>query len=150
MSTAPATAKTTAAKNTTPPPPDEWTQIPPAPKTPNFWQGHGHTLHYGSPGWDVHEGTHSSKDTLGDVLFHSRTAAEAKAWVVEQAPAKSAKPAAKAPAAKAEPAAKPAAPKPRAPRKAAAKAQPAARAEQPAELPDAESNAHVLDGVTTK
>lgn len=61
----------------------EWVAIPPAPKVPNFHQGYGYTLHYGSPGWDVHEGTHSTKDGLGDVLFHARKASEAKQWVVD-------------------------------------------------------------------
>lgn len=61
----------------------EWVAIPPAPKVPNFHQGYGYTLHYGSPGWDVHEGTHDTKDALGDVLFHARKAAEAKQWVVD-------------------------------------------------------------------
>jgi hypothetical protein len=132
MTTARAATKTT----TTPPPAAEWTQVPPAPKVPNFWQGHGYTLHYASPGWDVHEGTHDSKTTLGPVLFHARKAADAKEWAATQTPAK---PAAKAPAA-----AKAAA-KPR--KAAAAKATP----EPPkAEPPDAESNAHVLDGVTDK
>jgi hypothetical protein len=63
----------------------EWKQIPAKPKVPNFWQGGGYTLHYASPGWDVHEGTHDSKDTLGDVLFHARTAKDAKQWVVDNA-----------------------------------------------------------------
>lgn len=61
-----------------------WTAVPAAPKVPNFWQALGYTLHYASPGWDVHEGTHDSKGTLGDVLFHARKAAEAKSWVEQQ------------------------------------------------------------------
>ena len=110
-------AKTTAAKQqpAKPQPPVKakavpdpaWTQIPPAPKTPNFWQGHGYTLAYRNQGggWDVHPGTHDSKATLADStpLFHARLAADAKAWVAEHpvTDTPAAKPAAKRTARKA-------------------------------------------------
>ena len=64
-----------------------WTQIPPAPKVPNYWQGGGYTLVYASPGWSVYEGTFAAKAEVEgkEVLFHSRKAAEAKQWVAENA-----------------------------------------------------------------
>lgn len=112
MSTAPATANTGT---------QEWTAIPAPPKVPNFHQGYGYTLHYGSPGWDVHEGTHDTKTTLGEVLFHAKTAKEAKEWAAKAGPAK--------------PAAKPAA-KPRAPRAAKGDAAKAAKQPEPAKADD--------------
>jgi hypothetical protein len=84
-----AAAQKPAAKATTPPPAKPatsgWTPIPAAPKVPNFWQGHGYTLVYASPGWAVYAGTHSDKTTLGEKLSHGKTAAIAKAWAEEHA-----------------------------------------------------------------
>jgi hypothetical protein len=86
------TAKTADDKPDTAAPTMEWTAIPAPPKVPNYHQGHGpngdYTLHYASPGWDVHDGTHDAKATLGPVLFHARTAKESKAWAQQQHDAK--------------------------------------------------------------
>lgn len=69
-----------------------WIAIPAPPKVPNYWQGYGYTLRYKGPGWDVHAGTHSSKEALGEVLHHERAAAAAKTWA-EEHPLEDAKPA---------------------------------------------------------
>lgn len=59
-----------------------------AKKGVNYHHGHGehqdYTLHYAKGGgWDVHEGHHEGTSTLGPVLYHAKTADEAKAWAVK-------------------------------------------------------------------